>query len=165
MVTPRAILVAMTLMPLNAWWIIRMEVVRYAGHPTTISLFFNVVFVLTVLLAVNSLVRRIRPRWALAPGEMLTVYVMLALSSALCGHDMIEVLTPMLAHVHHYARPENAWNTEVIPYLPSWLTVSDLQARTDFYSGTGTLYTPGNLRAWGVPVLFWTLFLSLLGFM
>ena len=107
MVTPRAVGIAMVLMPLNAWWIIRMEVVRYAGHPTTISLFFNVVFVLAVLLLLNVAVRRIRPRWASAPGEMLTVYVMLALSSALCGHDMIEVLTPMLAHVHEYARPEN----------------------------------------------------------
>jgi hypothetical protein len=165
MVTLRAVGIALVLMPLNAWWIIRMEVVRYAGHPTTISLFFNVVFVLTLLLLANGLVRRLRPQWALAPGEMLTVYVMLALSSALCGHDMIEVLTPMLAHVHHYARPENGWQTEIIPYLPPWLTVGDAQARVDFYTGTSSLYTPVNLRAWAVPVFFWTLFLSLLGFM
>jgi hypothetical protein len=165
MVTFRAVAIAMVLMPLNAWWIIRMEVVRYAGHPTTISLFFNVVFVLAVLLGINSFVRRLKPSWALAPGELMTVYIMLALSSALCGHDMIEVLTPMLAHVHQYARPENGWQTEIIPYLPSWLTVGDPQARREFYLGTSSLYTPGNLRAWGVPVFFWTFFLSLLGFM
>ncbi len=141
-----------------------MEVVRYAGHPTTISIFFNVVFILSVLLALNTIVRRVRPGWELAPGELLTVYIMLALSSALCGHDMIEVLTPMLAHVYEYARPENGWQTEIIPHLPGWLTVTDPRARAEFYSGTGSLYTSGNLRAWGVPLFFWTLFLSLLGF-
>ena len=73
MVTVRAVAIAMALMPLNAWWIIRMEVVRYAGHPTTISLFFNVVFVLALLLLANGLIRRVRPQWAFAPGEMLTV--------------------------------------------------------------------------------------------
>lgn len=165
MVTLRAVGIAMALMPLNAWWIIRMEVIRYAGHPTTISLFFNVVFVLAVLLLLNGVVRRIRPHWALEPGEMLTVYIMLALSSALCGHDMIEVLTPSLAHVHYFARPENGWQTDIIPYLPSWLTVGNAQAQREFYLGTSSLYTANNLRAWGVPVFFWTLFISLLGFM
>lgn len=165
MATPRAVAIGAALIPLNAWWIIRMEVVRYAGHPTTISLFFNVVFLFTVLLALNTVVRRLRKAWALAPGELLIVYIMLALASALCGHDMIEVLTPMLAHVHEYARPENNWAANIIPHLPTWLTVGDAQARADFYTGTGSLYSPRNLRAWGVPVFFWTLFLTLLGFM
>jgi hypothetical protein len=165
MVTPRAIAVALLLMPLNAYWIICMEVVRYSGHPTTISLFFNVVFILAALLVLNALVRRIRPRAALSPGELLTVYIMLALASAITGHDMIEVLTPILAHAYYFARPENSWATEILPHLPGWLTVSDSQALTEFYTGTGTLYSAHNLRAWGGPVLWWTLFLTTLGFM
>jgi hypothetical protein len=32
-------LLAAVLVPINAYWIIVSEVVRYAGHPTTISLF------------------------------------------------------------------------------------------------------------------------------
>jgi hypothetical protein len=164
MVTARAIVIAMLLMPLNAYWIISMEVVRYAGHPTTISLFFNVVFFLIVLMGLNGIVKRFAPRFALAPGELLTVYILLALSSALCGHDMIEVLTPMLAHAHYFARPENGWQTDIVPHLPVWLTVSDKQALADFYTGTGSLYQPYNLRAWAVPVFFWTLFLGTLGF-
>src|SRR5579872_2529993 len=59
MVTLRAVGIAVILMPLTAWWIIRMEVIRYAGHPTTISLFFNVVFVLAVLLLINAGIRRV----------------------------------------------------------------------------------------------------------
>lgn len=165
MVTLRAVVVGLLLMIPNAYWIISMEVVRYAGHPTTISLFFNAIFILTVLIGLNALLRKAAPRLAFAPGELLTIYIMLVLSSAIAGHDMIEVLLPILAHGTYFARPENGWATEILPHLPRWLTVSDKQVLADFYTGTGSLYRGYNLRAWGVPVLFWTLFLTLLGFL
>jgi len=165
MVTPRALLVSLILMPLNAYWVTRMEVVRYAGHPTTISLFFNVVFLLAVLLGLNSIVRRISRRLALTPAEMLTTYIMLALGSAVAGHDMVEVLTPILSHAHFYARPENGWLTEIIPYIPKWLSVSDQQSLKEFYEGTNTFYVARNVHAWMGPVLWWTGLLAVLGFM
>ena len=165
MVTGRAVLLALLLMPFNAYWIISMEVMRYSGHPTTISLFFNVVFILTVLLGLNALLKRFLPRLALYPGELLTVYIMLALSSAICGHDMIEVLMPLLAHAYYFARPENSWAADILPHIPRWLTVSDPQALSEFYLGTGSLYSPHNLRAWMGPVFWWTFFLSLLCFL
>ncbi len=165
MVTPRVILIALLLLPINAFWVTRMEVVRYAGHPTTISLFFNVVFLLAVLLAVNSLARKIWRPLALTPPELITLYIMLALGSAIAGHDMIEVLTPILSHAHFYARPENNWLTDIIPYIPKWLSVSDQQALKEFYEGTNTFYVARNIRAWLGPVLVWSGFLTLLGFM
>jgi len=142
-----------------------MEVVRYAGHPTTISLFFNVVFLLAVLLGINSVVRRLRATWALTPPELITVYVMLALGSAIAGHDMIEVLTPILSHAHYYARPENNWLNDIIPHIPKWLSVTDQRALKEFYEGTSTLYVRHNIMAWLGPVLWWSAFLSVLGFM
>src|SRR5579871_2073305 len=165
MVTARAVFTALLLMPFNTYWVVMMEVTRYAGHPTTISLFFNVIFLLAVLIGLNAIARRISPRLAMEPGELLTVYIMLALSSAVAGHDMIEVLTPILAHVHRYATPENAWASEILPYVPNWLTVSDKGALEEFYTGTGSLYSPHNLFAWLVPVLWWSAFLTVLGFM
>jgi len=165
MVTARAMGLALLLMPLNAYWIIKMEVVRYSGHPTTISLFFNVVFLLALLIGLNSLVRRIRPSWVLQPGELMTVYIMLALASGVAGHDMIEVLTPILSHAHYFARPENAWTTDIVPHIPKWLSVTDPRALDEFYIGRGTFYSAYNLRAWIGPVLWWTLFLGMLGFM
>jgi len=164
MVTGRAVLIALLLMPLNAYWVIRMEVVRYSGHPTTISLFFNVVFLLAALLGLNALLGRVWPRAKLAPGELLTVYIMLALASAITGHDMIEVLLPILAHAHYYARPENGWQTDILPYLPKWLSVSDPTALKQFYTGAGSFYDLHNFQAWLVPVLWWVAFLTLLGF-
>src|SRR5580704_316060 len=151
MVTVRAVAVALLLMPVNAYWVICMEAMRYSGHPTTISLFFNVVFILVVLIGLNALLRKVWPRVAFAPGALLTVYIMLALGSAIAGHDMIEVLTPILAHATYFARPENGWATDILPYLPKWLVVSDHKALLGFYTGTGTLYDPHTLRAWIGP--------------
>ena len=39
-----------------------MEIVRYAGHPTTISLFFNSILVLLALVGLNGILRRVAPR-------------------------------------------------------------------------------------------------------
>ena len=164
MVTLRSVGIALVLMPLNAYWVVMMEVTRYRGHPTTISVFFNVVFLFSALIGLNSIVRRFIPRFALEAGELLTVYIMLALSTAIAGHDMIEVLTPILAHVHRFATPENGWLTEIVPYVPKWLSVSDKQALDEFYLGTGTLYKPHNLLVWAVPVMWWCAFLTTLFF-
>ncbi|HSV73296.1 MAG TPA: DUF6785 family protein [Chthonomonadales bacterium] len=164
MVTPRALLVALLLMPVNAYWVNKMEVVRYLGHPTTISLFFNVVFLLVLLIAANALVRRTFPKAAFAPAELLTVYIMLALGSAVTGHDMIQVLLPILAHAHYFQRPENNWTTEIVPHIPTWLTVTDQSALEEFYTGVGTLYSARSLNAWLGPALWWSGFLTLLGF-
>ena len=43
-VTLKSILIAVILIPINCYWVIEMEVIRYSGHPVTISLFFNVIF-------------------------------------------------------------------------------------------------------------------------
>src|SRR5712691_228987 len=66
-VTWRSLLVSLLLIPPNAYWIVQMERVRYSAHPTTISLFFNVVFILLVVTVLNAglahLARR-SSRWA-----------------------------------------------------------------------------------------------------
>ena len=43
-VTVKSLLIASLLIPINCYWVIEMEVIRYSGHPVTISLFFNVIF-------------------------------------------------------------------------------------------------------------------------
>ena len=86
-VTPRAVLLALLLMPINAYWGIMMENIRYSAHPTTISLFFNCIFILVVLTGLNGLVTRVRPRWAFAQGELLLVYSMLCIGA--CVNDLL----------------------------------------------------------------------------
>ena len=38
-VTLKSILIAVILIPINCYWVIEMEVIRYSGHPVTIPSF------------------------------------------------------------------------------------------------------------------------------
>ncbi|HEX29620.1 TPA: hypothetical protein ENG04_06015, partial [Candidatus Poribacteria bacterium] len=159
----RAILIASILIPINSYWVIEMEVIRYSGHPVTISLFFNVIFVISVLLGFNLFLRKLSPRLTLKQGELITIYTMLSIASGVAGHDMLEILLPMLGHAFWFATPENEWKDLFWNYLPRWLTVSDKAALKGYYRG-GELYTLYQLKNWGVPILWWTTFVTVLVF-
>src|SRR5512140_1887279 len=72
----RGFLIGAVLLPWNGLWLLYTEHIFLTGvYPTTISLFFNVVFILFFLALANRAVRRVRPRWGLTQGELITVYV------------------------------------------------------------------------------------------
>src|SRR5689334_19876100 len=58
-VTLRAVLIALLLIPPNAWWLIQIEYVRYSDNATTSSLFFNAITLLLLLLLANAGLRRV----------------------------------------------------------------------------------------------------------
>ena len=161
-VTWRSLLVAAVLMPLNAYWVVQMEIVRYSAHPTTISLLFNVVFIIVVLTVANAVLHRLLPRAALTQGELLVVYAMLALSTVVAGHDGVQVLTPTIAWPTEFSTPENRWERLFGHYLRPWLVVRDKEALAGYFEGGSTLYTRAHITAWLVPVLAWTGFIVLL---
>lgn len=163
-VTLRAILIGLILIPLNNWWIFYMEIVHLAGHPTTTSIFFNAVFVLCVLITFNAGLRAVRPQWALTQGELLTVYVMINIATALAGHDLIQVLVPEMTFPFRYATPENKWASLFNHLLPTWLTVRDPNAVKSFFEGGGSFYHPDVLKLWLVPVAMWSVFVTMLLF-
>jgi hypothetical protein len=150
------------LVPANAYWIMQSEVIRYAGHPSTISLFYNCIFWLCLLLSVNSIIRKTLPRAALSRHEILTLYAVLGISTALAGHDLIQVLLPILAYPAFRADNVNRWEETLLPLLPRWLTVQNKEALKPFYDGHSSLYEPGHLSAWLVPTLVWSGFLATL---
>jgi len=53
----RAVVIGFLLLLPNAYWVTMMELVRYAGHPSNIAPFANVVFIVLVLLCLNPLLR------------------------------------------------------------------------------------------------------------
>jgi hypothetical protein len=161
-VRKRLLVLVAVLVPVNAYWIVLSEVIRYAGHPTTIALFYNVVFWLCLLVGLNRLALRFLPALALDRGELLTLYFGLQLTSALGGHDIGEVLLPILVHPARFADAANDWAVTLLPYLPPWLIVTDPEAVKNFYNGHSTLYTAQHLRAWAVPILCWTGFFGVL---
>lgn len=158
-VTFRSLIIAVILIPINCYWVIEMEVIRYSGHPVTISLFFNVVFNLFVIIGFNLLLKKFLPKWALTQSELLVIYIMLSLASGIAGHDMLEILIPMLGHAYWFATPENEWAELFHQYLPRWLTVDNQSALNGYYNGEVSLYTFDQIKAWLQPVLWWSTFI------
>ena len=89
---------------------------------------------------------------------------MLSIASGITGHDMLEILVPMLGHAFRFATPENEWQQLFVPFLPEWLTVSDDQLLRGYYEGDVPLYTVESLLGWATPVLWWLAFISVLVF-
>jgi len=160
--TLRAIIIALILIPANAYWIIQMERVRPGPYPTSISLFANAVFVLAALTGLNGVVRRLRPRWALSGGGLLLVYSMLSIASGCAGMDFLQCLMMILGHAYHFATPENRWRELFFSYLPKWLVVTDTEALKRYHEGNSSLYLPENYQAWLVPCLAWLAFIAAL---
>lgn len=138
------------------------EVVRYAGHPTTTSVFYNTIFWLCGLCMVNSFVRRAAPHWALQRHELLALYVALNIGSAISGHDTVQVLLPIIAHPFYRADNVNRWAENLLPDLPRHLVVTDLEALKPFFSGSSSLYRDMHWKAWLLPATSWCLFLFVL---
>ena len=161
-VRARLLVLLAVLVPLNAYWLALSEVIRYAGHPTTTSLFYNVVFWLAALVLGNGICTRITRRPFLNRGELLIAYSVLGVTSALGSHDIVEVLLPTLVHATQFQNAANDWANILLPNLPDWLVVKNVDAAKDFYTGHSTLYNPAHLRAWALPILSWVGFLGTL---
>ena len=151
---------SLLLIPCNAWWLVQMELIRYSAHPTTLSLFFNAVFVLLAITLGNALVGRVRPAAALRRGELYVVYTSVALASAVGGHDCLEILVPMLAWPFRHA-DRDGWD-RFLPDLPKEWMVSDPAVYESYFRGNDTLYRWSYLSGWAGPALVWSLFLGAL---
>ena len=161
--TLRVLLISILLLLINCYWIILGSASRQ-GTPTKVSLFVNVVFIMFIFTLLNLLLRKFFKPLALKEGELLTIYVMLSLASALAGGDMIQVLVPIMGHAFWFATPENEWANLFHRFIPRWLAVDSKEVLKDYYRGESTLYTIQHIKAWIVPVLAWSSFIIVLLF-
>ena len=132
----------------------------FGPYPSTLSLFANVVFVLFALIGLNALCRKIAPKRAFGQAELLTVYTMLAISTGLAGLDGAGILSQIIPHGAWFGKT-NHW-TDFLDAFPDWLVVRDRDILRGHYLGNSTFYQAAVLRAWIVPMLAWTGFLTLL---
>jgi len=160
--TPRAVILGFLLVPINTYWVVYSEVVRYAAHPTTTSLFFNVIFTLVVLVAANALLKKTIPRWSFRQSELLTIYTILSLGTAMVGHDLFQVLVSTISYAHRFETPDNKWKALFFEALPTQLMQTDAEALKGLWNGGTSLYRPEILRAWAQPLLLWTGFFVVL---
>ena len=162
-VTARAVVLALILTVINDYWIVQLEVVRYS-FATYAAPFYNCIFTLLVVTTINFWVKKRFPRLALTRVELITIYSMLSISSAVCSHNMMEVLVSLMGYAFFFQSKENRWGELFLDRLPKWLTVSDMASLKNFYYGNSTLYNPVNYKPWIIPALSWSAFTAVLLF-
>ena len=153
----RAIWLGLILILANCYWTVYLEAIWYAW-PTDAVPFSTVIVLVFVLSLVNAHLSKYRPALALNYGELITVYVMASLSSAIANWNMLAGAVPVAGHAYWFATPENDWRGLIWRHLPSWLTVSDPAVLRDYYGGDSTFFTLRHMAGWAPPILAWTVF-------
>jgi len=152
--TPRVLLIVLLIAPINCYFLIQMELVRYT-FPTWVVPLSNVIFILIVVLVINAPLRMVSPRLVLRQDELLLLYVMLSFATTLAGCDVLQAVLSVLGHGFWFATEENEWKELFWDALPRWLTVSDRSALQGYYLGDSSLYLAHHLKVWTPVVLGW----------
>ncbi|MGQ9608537.1 MAG: DUF6785 family protein [bacterium] len=163
-VTLRAIVLGLLLIPANAYWIAKAEIVWATIHATVLSIFFNVIFSLFFLSVLNIGLKRFFSNFAFTPAELLTIYVILCIATSLFGHDMLQILIPLMSYAFWFATPENGWKELFWGYLPRWLVIDDREILKGYYEGETNFYNIHIISAWINPILIWLGFVIILYF-
>jgi len=162
-VSRRALAVGFLLTPLNVLFITGQTwlIEDFTGWH---SLFTNTLTIIFVLALVNRSLRRRRPALAFSVGEMLTVYVLLAVSTGLVSvvWDMGGALAGIISYPFWFASSSNGWADLLWPCLPEWLTVRTHSVLEGFYVGDSSAYRWAIVKAWARPAFWWTTFVSAL---
>ena len=78
-VSLRSVVLGSLLIPLNNYFIMWNHLRYWSTLPTTISLIYNVVITVVVLVSLNIVIRIIAPEFVFQRGELLTIYTMLSI--------------------------------------------------------------------------------------
>ena len=117
--------------------------------PGALFLFFVLVGVLNVAL------KLLAPVLSLSRSELLVVYSMMLIASAVTTSGLCEYLVTAITAWHYYATPENQWVELFHHYIPAPLVPGDPLAIKYFYEGLPA----GAEVPWGVwmgPLLLWS---------
>ncbi len=163
-VTPRSVLLGLTLTALADLWIHYAELIMSAvqGHSAiaATSTPVGAVTLLFAVAAVNLLARSILPTLALGAAELLVIYAMIVTSTCLSSSGQLHFLVPTVAASFHYATSANDWAGIFHKFVPKWMAQTDPVALDGFYKGKTAV--PWNL--WLPQMAAWCGFLLALSF-
>ena len=125
-----------------------------AGNHFPLGAVFTLIF---LTLVINPILKRVFPRATLNPAELIVIWVMMGVSSAIPSKGMMGFLLPYLAAPVYFATPENEWAETLHAHFPEWLIVWDKHAVTNFYEGESSV--PWAL--WVKPIIVWSVFILL----
>ncbi|MXX40914.1 MAG: hypothetical protein F4Z85_23130 [Gemmatimonadetes bacterium] len=95
---------------------------------------------------------------ALNRAELVLVYAMLLVVSALCTMGLTQQLLPALTGIFYYASPANQWAEKLFPLFPSQrILVDDGTGNRGFYEGGALADIP--YATWVEPLCWWALLL------
>ncbi|HVK07138.1 MAG TPA: DUF6785 family protein [Armatimonadaceae bacterium] len=158
-----ALLVGLPLVVLNAGWIAYSEMRTGVTEITITTLFIAVVFHLFVLTLLNGAVRRLfGPRLALSQAEMMVLYAMLSLGTAVAGIGNLGFFLPFLTAPFWYGEPDTHRWHEFLPYLPPSIGPRRREVLKRFHEGRASFFEPEVVAAWAFPLAYWVVFLLLL---
>ena len=103
-----------------------------ACTPAAFFLFF--VFMLTAQVVLGVVKRA----WLLKPGELIVVFIMMTMATAIPTRGVVGMLLPMITGTFYFATPENNWAELIHPFLPDWMVLFDAEAVKGFYEGTSS---------------------------
>ena len=161
-VTPRVLLLAAVLLPVNQLFVLFMSYERNIYDPTLVALFWNVLFLLVVLRTINQALLRWRPAAAFSPAELLCVWVLMAAATSGAGMDSMQCTFMTMQGAFRFASPENRWETLFLRYVPHALTVDNPGALERIWAGGGSILDPANLRVWIGPAVRWWALMTVL---
>jgi len=161
-VTLRVLLLAAVLVPANAYCVLFMPYERNIFDPTLVALFWNVLFLLGVLRAINQALLRWRPRAAFSRAELLSLWVLLAVATSGAGMDSMQCTFMTMQGAARFAGRENQWDELFLDRVPPAFTVSDEDALDRLWAGHSSIFDRGNLRVWIGPVARWWVFMTVL---
>ena len=162
-VTLRAVLIGLAFVPINVYLVVQWETVWDIQDPTTLTIAFNAVFCLFLVIVVNLPIRRYLPNAALHQGELLTIYSILMVAVPVSGHDFTHSIMGTLGNAHWFATPENEWANLFLGYVPEWLE-PQVHVLDGYFTGQSSFYTSRHIQGWLQPMLWWTLFLMVSSF-
>ncbi|MBI2298016.1 MAG: hypothetical protein HYU66_03535 [Armatimonadetes bacterium] len=135
--------------------------VMHVLHASYLALDFSTpgaTALLFLLVAVaNPLVGLVRRSWRLEPGEILVVYAMLVLASAVVEMGLASQLLPIIATPAYYATDENHWHELFMNRLPNGVVLHDVAAATRFFEGAPRAAI--DWHSWFPVLLVWSPFL------
>lgn len=163
-ITPRSILLGLALTIAHTCWLIYEELaLLHIGVPTYFVLVQTVVGLLFTLMLVNSVLKRLAPRWVLSPAEMMVIFTMTTLSAIITARNLLHYLFPTLLWPAY--KPELAGGEATLTSLPGFCAPRDPELVRHFFIGTQdfwAFFRPEILKPWLLPMAFWGVFFFLL---
>ncbi|MDP6039581.1 MAG: hypothetical protein QGG64_13605, partial [Candidatus Latescibacteria bacterium] len=111
---------------------------RHIGHTTKMAQdhlpWGAVVPFLLIAVVLNKVLEKVRPEWVLRPSELLVIFSMALVASALPSYFMGHLIANVAAP-HYFDNTENRWAEDLHPYLPEWAVVTDRTTARWFFEG------------------------------